>query len=188
MVPILPAFPAILSAFEFSVTFSAVSFKVSAASVEVRPDKYWQSCSVYINKVKKRAEREKTKTRWSVFILLFCDVTFFFLQSSKIIKMSFRERSSFLVQQNPGGWEATFQKYGNSSTNSFGGTLSLSLSLSVFVVAFHQTHLIPVKDRERDREIERQTYVSVSLSVSLSVSFVCISRREFDVSFFLREN
>ena len=89
MVLILPAFPAILSAFEFSVTFSAVSFKVSAASVEVRPDKYWQSCSVYINKVKKRAEREKTKTRWSVFILLFCDVTFFFLQSSKIIKMSF---------------------------------------------------------------------------------------------------
>ena len=73
---------------------------------------------------------------------------------------------------------ATFQKYGNSSTNSFRGILSFSLSLSlVFVVAFHQTHLIPVKDRQtdrkterqRDRQTDRQTYV---LSVSLSVCLV----------------
>ena len=87
---------------------------------------------------------------------------------------------------------ATFQKYGNSSTNSFRGILSFSLSLSlVFVVAFHQTHLIPVKDRQTDRqknrETERQTDRRMSLSLSLSRSFG-ISRREFDDSFFLREN
>ena len=67
-------------------------------------------------------------------------------------------------------------------------SLSLSLSLSlVFVVAFHQTHLIPVKDRETERQTERQTDRRMSLSLSLSRSFG-ISRREFDDSFFLREN
>ena len=70
--------------------------------------------------------------------------------------------------------------------------LSFSLSLSlVFVVAFHQTHLIPVKDRQTDRqknrETERQTDRRMSLSLSLSRSFG-ISRREFVDSFFLREN
>ena len=71
-------------------------------------------------------------------------------------------------------------------------SLSLSLSLSlVFVVAFHQTHLIPVKDRQTDRQADRQTQRQadrrMSLSLSLSRSFG-ISRREFDVAFFLREN
>ena len=73
-----------------------------------------------------------------------------------------------------------------------GNSLFLSLSLSlVFVVAFHQTHLIPVKDRQTDRqknrETERQTDRRMSLSLSLSRSFG-ISRREFVDSFFLREN
>ena len=65
-----------------SVALSAASVALSATSVALRPDKYLQSSSVYINRVKKRDEREKTKTRWSV-LLLFCDGHFFFLQSSK---------------------------------------------------------------------------------------------------------
>ena len=88
---------------------------------------------------------------------------------------------SFLVQQN-GGDFSKVRKFVQ------GDSLSLSLSL-VFVVAFHQTHLIPVKDRQTDRQTDtkagRQTYVSVSLSLSRSFG---ISRREFDVAFFLREN
>ena len=86
---------------------------------------------------------------------------------------------------------ATFQKYGKFFGEFVQGNslfLSLSLSLSlVFVVAFHQTHLIPVKDRETDRQTERERDRRMSLSLSLSRSFG-ISRREFDDSFFLREN
>ena len=103
-----------------------------------------------------------------------------------------RERNSvflsFLVQQNTGGGRRFKSTEHSSTENSVRGiSLSLSLSLSVFVVAFHQTHLIPVKDRQTDRqknrETERQTDRRMSLSLSLSRSFG-ISRREFDVSFF----
>ena len=90
---------------------------------------------------------------------------------------------SFLVQQN-GGDFSKVRKFVQ------GDSLSLSLPL-VFVVAFHQTHLIPVKDRQTDRKTDRQTQRQadrrMSLSLSLSRSFG-ISRREFDVAFFLREN
>ncbi len=121
---------------------------------------------------------------------------------------------SFLVQQN-GGDFSKVRKFFDEFVESIKSTeilrrirreygefsLSLSLSLSVFVVAFHQTHLIPVKDRETDRQRDRQTErqtdretdrqrdrqterrMSLSLSLSLSRSFG-ISRREFDVSFF----
>ena len=97
-----------------------------------------------------------------------------------------REELLFLVQQNGGDFSKVRKiRSGNSL---FSLSLSLSLSL-VFVVAFHQTHLIPVKDRQtdRNRETERQTDRRMSLSLSLSRSFG-ISRREFDDSFFLREN
>ena len=68
---------------------------------------------------------------------------------------------SFLVQQN-GGDFSKVRKFVQ------GDSLSLSLSL-VFVVAFHQTHLIPVKDRQTDRQTDRRMS---SLSLCLSVSFV----------------
>jgi len=75
-----------------------------------------------------------------------------------------REELLFLVQQNGGDFSKVRKFF-----DEFSLSLSLSLSL-VFVVAFHQTHLIPVKDRQTDRqknrETDRQTYVSVSLSVS----------------------
>lgn len=73
---------AILAAFEDTaakcVTFSAVSFavsavsfKLSAASVAVRPDKYWQSCSVYINRVKRerRERRQDLVGQYYIIIL-----------------------------------------------------------------------------------------------------------------------
>ena len=62
---------------------------------------------------------------------------------------------SFLVQQN-GGDFSKVRKFVQ------GDSLSLSLSL-VFVVAFHQTHLIPVKDKQTDR----QTDVCLCLSLCL---------------------
>ena len=104
---------------------------------------------------------------------------------------------SFLVQPTKRG--RLFKITEILSTNSFIGEFSFSLSLSplslslslsrVFVVAFHQTHLIPVKDRQTGRQTDRHKgrQTDVCLCLSLSVSFVCISRREFDVAFFLRE-
>ena len=70
---------------------------------------------------------------------------------------------SFLVQQN-GGDFSKVRKFVQ------GDSLSLALSL-VFVVAFHQTHLIPVKDRQTDRQTDRhkgrQTDVCLCLSLCL---------------------
>ena len=87
----------------------------------------------------------------------------------KIIKMSVPREELFFGSTK----RATFQKYGNSSTNSFRGILSFSLSLSlVFVVAFHQTHLIPVKDRQTDRKTERQRDRQTDVCLCLSLCLV----------------
>ena len=92
-------------------------------------------------------------------------MTFFFLQ--KISKMSVPRGElfflSFLVQQNAGD----FSKVRKFFDEFVRGILSLSLSLSVFVVAFHQTHLIPVKDRQTDRRFVLSLCLSVSLSLTL---------------------
>ena len=88
-----------------------------------------------------------------------------------------RERNSvflsFLVQQNTGGGRR-FKSTENSSTENSvrGNSLSLSLSLSVFVVAFHQTHLIPVKDRQTDSQTDRQTERQRDVCLCLSLCLV----------------
>ena len=79
-----------------------------------------------------------------------------------------------------------FSKYGNSSTN-VQGMVSLSLSLSlVFVVAFHQTHLISKTDRQTDRKTERQRDRQTDVCLCLSVSFVWYLKTRICDSFFLR--
>jgi len=75
---------------------------------------------------------------------------------------------SFLVQQNAGD----FSKVRKFFDEFVRGILSLSLSLSVFVVAFHQTHLIPVKDRQTDRRFVLSLSVCLSVSLSLTLCLV----------------
>jgi len=72
-----------------------------------------------------------------------------------------REELLFLVQQNGGDFSKVRKFF-----DEFSLSLSLSLSL-VFVVAFHQTHLIPVKDRQTDRQRDRETDVCLCLSLCL---------------------
>ena len=77
---------------------------------------------------------------------------------------------SFLVQQN-GGDFSKVRKFFDEFVQ--GNSLFLSLSLSlVFVVAFHQTHLIPVKDRQRDRKTERQRDRQTDVCLCLSLCLV----------------
>jgi len=82
MVAISPAFEVTAAKLDRAVTFRAVSFKVSAASVAVRPDKYWQSFSVYINRVKRERRERRQELLGQYYIIILC-VTFFFLHSSK---------------------------------------------------------------------------------------------------------
>ena len=80
MVAISPAFEVTAAK---CVTFSALSVKlssasaaVSAASFAVRPDKYWQSCSVYINRVKRERRERRQELVGQYYIIILC-VTFF---------------------------------------------------------------------------------------------------------------